>query len=97
MKPEVPSLGFLLAGLAMLLLRRLFTAACSARQSLLRSEGYSNKERKVAHRYVATIGLVFVIWAYSNYSELSRLGERADQSSAGTLEQFLTAAGLGGE
>jgi hypothetical protein len=61
MKADVSGLGFLLAGLAMLLLHRQFTAACSASQSLLRRDAYSNKERKVANRYVVAIGLVFVI------------------------------------
>ncbi len=61
MRPDFSSLSFLLAGLAVLLLHRLFTAACSASQSFLRREAYSHKERKVANRYRVAIGLVFVI------------------------------------
>jgi hypothetical protein len=83
MRPDFSSLGFLLAGLAVLLLHRLFTAACSASQSVLRREAYSHKERRSPIVMVSRLAQYSSSWAYSNYFELSRLGERADRSAAG--------------
>ncbi len=57
---KLDAVAFVIGGAALIVFHSAFAAACSATQRLLRKEGYSSKERRVAHRYSIAIGVIFV-------------------------------------